>query len=120
MPARRMNGTYRTPQAAHARVLAAQAELSTQAALRAQTQDDCEAEAETEPMRRWPHPIPTSTSTCSACCACGGDAELMETLTQALEKLQYQSQVLTDLLAAVNSLTAAVLCQKSPGGGEEA
>lgn len=111
MPARRINSTYRTPQSARQRVLAAQEELRTET--EAQTQA-----AETEPMRRWPHPIPTrdtaccSACPCSSCCSCT-DGETSAALTQALEKLQYQSQVLTDLLAAVNSLTAAVLCLKA-------
>ena len=114
MPARRMNGTYRTSRSVHQRVLAAREELRAEA--------EVQTEAEAEPMRRWPHPIPTSAACsscpCSSCCPCGG-GETSEILTQALEKLQYQSQVLTDLLAAVNALTAAVLVQKSPGSGEE-
>lgn len=101
-----MTGTYRTLQSAQQRVLAAREEL------RAQT----ETSAESEPMRRWPHTIPmaeTACSACSACCSCA-DEETVTILTQALEKLQYQNQVLTDLLSGVNSLTAAVLCQKAP------
>lgn len=119
MPARRINSTYRTSQSAQQRVLAAREELRAEAEARA-----AEAEAEAEPMRRWPHPIPTrdaaccSACPCPSCCPCA-DGETSAALTQALEKLQYQSQVLTDLLAAVNSLTAAVLCLKTPGGGEE-
>lgn len=113
MPTRRTNSTYRTSQSAQQRVLAAREEL------RAETEAQA---AETEPMRRWPHPIPTST-TCfscsrSSCCPCASE-ETSAALTQALEKLQYQSQVLTDLLAAVNSLTAAVLCKKNPSSGKE-
>lgn len=108
MPARRNISTYRTSQSAQQRVLAAREELRTET--EAQTQA-----AETEPMRRWPHPIPTSaTCPCPSCCPCT-DEETSAALTQALEKLQYQNQVLTDLLAAVNSLTAAVLCLKAGG-----
>lgn len=102
-----MTGTYRTLQTAQQRVLAAREEL------RAQT----ETSAESEPMRRWPHTIPMAeTACCSGCssCACCADEETAAILTQVLEKLQYQNQVLTDLLSAVNSLTAAVLCQKAP------
>lgn len=114
MPARRNNSTYRTSQSAQQRVLAAREELRAEA--------DTQA-AEEEPMRRWPHPIPTS-ATCSSCCPCStccpcADEETSAALTQVLEKLQYQSQVLTDLLAAVNSLTAAVLCLKNPGSGDK-
>ncbi len=108
MPARRMTGTYRTLQSAQQRVLAAREEL------RAQT----ETSAESEPMRRWPHTIPMAETVCPACCSCA-DEETAAILTQALEKLQYQNQVLTDPMAAVNCLTAAVLCQKNPSGGAE-
>lgn len=109
MPARRNNSTYRTSQSAQQRVLLAREELRAEAEAQA---------AETEPMRRWPHPIPTrdaaccSACPCPSCCPCA-DGETSAALTQVLEKLQYQSQVLTDLLAAVNSLTAAVLCLKA-------
>lgn len=106
MPARRNITTYRIPQSARQRVLLAREELRAEAEA---------ASAEAEPMRRWPHPIPTS-----ACPACAprADGETAAALTQALEKLQYQSQVLTDLLGAVNSLTAAALCQKTPRSEE--
>ncbi len=112
MPARRMNSTYRTPQAACRRVLAAREELRTETE---------ERSAEAEPMRRWPHPIPTSgaCSACSSCACCADEGELALSLTQVLEKLQYQNQVLTDLLAAVNSLTATVLCLKGPDSSAE-
>lgn len=115
MPARRNISTYRTSQSPQQRVLAAREEL------RAETEAQA---AEAEPMRRWPHPIPTrdaaccSACPCPSCCPCA-DGETSAALTQVLEKLQYQSQVLTDLLAAVNSLTAAVLCLKNPGSEEE-
>ena len=115
MPARRNITTYRIPQSARQRVLLAREELRAEAEA---------ASAEAEPMRRWPHPIPTrdaaccSACPCPSCCPCA-DGETSAALTQVLEKLQYQSQVLTDLLAAVNSLTAAVLCLKNPGSEEE-
>ena len=35
-------------------------------------------------------------------------------MTQALEQLACQNQLLVDLLGAVNSLTAALLCKKTP------
>lgn len=108
MPTRRNVSTYRTSQSARQRVLAAREELRAEAGTQA---------AEAEPMRRWPHPIPMACDVCSARCACACEDETSPAMTQVLEKLQYQNQVLTDLLAAVNSLTAAVLCRKD-GSGE--
>ena len=101
MPARRKTNTYRPSEveAAHAKVMAAKEELT--------------AAMQDEPMRRWPHPIPTAAA---ASPARWPESETSPTLTQVLEHLQYQNQVLTDLLAAVNSLTAALLCQKGSGG----
>ena len=99
MMAKQNSRTYRsTAAAAHAKVMAAQADLEPQA-----TQEPRE-----EPMRRYPHPIPTA-----ACAACsiGGCCRDGVELTPILEQLQYQSQLLVDILGAVNSLTAAVLCQ---------
>lgn len=100
MPARRKTTTYRPSEveAAHAKVMAAKEELT--------------AAMQDEPMRRWPHPIPTA----AAAPAYREEGETSPAMTQVLEHLQYQNQVLTDLLAAVNSLTAAVLCQKGNGG----
>lgn len=96
--ARRVNRTYRPAAvaAAHARVLSARRELLS---------------AEEEPMHRYPHPIPPAApqAVAAAAPACApGDPAAM---TQALEQLACQSQLLVDLLGAVNSLTAAVLCQ---------
>lgn len=89
MMAKQNSRTYRsTAAAAHAKVLAAQETL----------------ELQEEPMRRYPHPIPTAT-------AAAVRREDAQTATPMLEQLQYQSQLLVDLLGAVNSLTAAVLCQ---------
>ena len=93
--ARRVNRTYR-PAAAHARVLAARQELLS---------------AEEEPMHRYTHTIPPAAPqavvAAAPACAAGDPAAV----TQALEQLACQSQLLVDLLGAVNSLTAAVLCQ---------
>ncbi len=67
-----------------------------------------ETVAETEPMRIWPHPI---------CCGqpepCPQDqGGACPDLGPVLEQLQCQSQLLLDLLGAVNALTAALLCKK--------
>lgn len=64
------------------------------------------AEAE-EPMRIWPHPI---------CCEAPGDRPGEDPcgcpdLSRVAELLQCQNQLLVDLLGAVNSLTAALLCR---------
>lgn len=95
--ARRNNRTYRTAAAAaaHSKVVAAR-----QAML-----------AEEEPMHRYPHPIPRSVSPAAPSPA--APAKLSTpAMTQVLEQLSCQSQLLVDLLGAVNSLTASVLCQK--------
>lgn len=60
-----------------------------------------------EPMRRWPHPIPTP----AALPARSEAPEQTQTAALILEQLSCQSQLMVDLLGAVNSLTAAVLCQ---------
>ena len=81
-------------------------------------QSVCESVAEEaeEPMRIWPHPIcPQACSAEAACpaeCACsiGPDCPCPD-LGQVLEQLQCQNQLLVDLLGAVNSLTAALLCR---------
>ncbi len=64
-----------------------------------------EAAMEDEPMRHWPHPITTPT-------ACGCEAKPSGDLGQVLELLSTQNQLLVDLLGAVNSLTAALLCRE--------
>lgn len=81
---------------------AQQTSALTQAALAAAQ----ELTAEAEPMRRYPHPIPMScdaapvtTEDCSPC------------MNRVLEQLSCQSQLLVDLLGAVNSLTAALLAR---------
>lgn len=91
--ARRMNRTYRPAAvAAHVRALSAQRELLS---------------SQEVPMHRYPHPIPRS-----APGTVPPAPESPAAATQALEQLACQSQLLVDLLGAVNSLTAAVLCQK--------
>jgi hypothetical protein len=62
--------------------------------------------AEEEPIHHYPHPIPTSSLP-----AANLEGESSLSTTQALEQLAYQSQLLVDLLGAVNSLTAAILAQ---------
>ena len=96
--ARRMNRTYRPAAvaAAHSRVMAAKQELLC---------------AEEEPMHRYSHPIPQAAvpaQPAGADCPAAGDPAAVP---QILEQLACQSQLLVDLLGAVNSLTAAVLCQ---------
>lgn len=98
MMARRYSRTYRSAAQAHAKVTAARQELLSTTA--------------EEPMHRYPHPIPQPSPVREAAapaCSCGEDTPAA--MTQALEQLSCQSQLLVDLLGAVNSLTAAVLCQ---------
>lgn len=89
---RRDSRTYQTAQRARAKVLAARQELL----------------AEEEPMHRYPHPIPQAGS---APCALSGEGGDPVWRTQVLEQLSCQSQLLVDLLGAVNALTAALLCK---------
>lgn len=84
---------YRSATAAHSKVMAARQEM---------------AAAEEEPMRHYPHTIPQARS--SGCCP---QPEQSQAMTQVLEQLSCQSQLLVDLLGAVNSLTAALLCEKT-------
>ncbi|MDE6108273.1 MAG: hypothetical protein K2F83_06340 [Oscillospiraceae bacterium] len=60
-----------------------------------------------EPMRRYPHPIPMCADatpvTSDDCTPC---------MNRVLEQLSCQSQLLVDLLGAVNSLTAALLARE--------
>lgn len=68
---------------------------------------------EEEPMRIWPHPVccpsaPTCSSGCSPSCP---DRDAV------LEQLRCQNQLLVDLLASVNSLTAALLYRPGRGDG---
>lgn len=86
--ARTSRGTYQqTAQTAQSRVLAAQQELL----------------AEDVPMHRYTHAIPTATPATTAVAAASQ--------TQILEQLSCQSQLLVDLLGAVNALTAALLAR---------
>ena len=58
------------------------------------------------PMHRYTHPIPI----CECGCGSGaGSCECREELEQLLAAVSCQNQLLVDLLAAVNSLTAALL-----------
>ena len=99
MMAKQNSRTYRSAAAAaHAKVMAAQADLATSAT-------QATVEPQEEPMRRYPHPIPPAACAATSCCR-----DSVE-LTPILEQLQYQSQLLVDILGAVNALTAAVLCQ---------
>ena len=103
--ARRMNRTYRPAAvaAAHSRVMAAKQELLC---------------AEEEPMHRYSHTIPPATSVTETAVPAGPSREELSTpaaMTQVLEQLSCQSQLLVDLLGAVNSLTAALLAQSGRG-----
>lgn len=101
MMARRYSRTYRSAAQAHAKVTAARQELLSAAPAAAE-----------EPMHRYPHPIPQAAPAREAAAparSCGEDSPAA--MTQVLEQLSCQSQLLVDLLGAVNSLTAAVLCQ---------
>lgn len=89
---RRDSHTYRTAARAHSKVLAAQRDLEKE-----------------EPMRRYVFPIPQPEQTPRAPASEGASAAMI----QALEQLTYQNQLLVDLLGAVNSLTAALLCTKT-------
>jgi len=61
---------------------------------------------EEEPMRYWPHPITATPA------ACGCETKPTGDLAQVAELLTAQNQLLVDLLGAVNSLTAALLCRE--------
>ena len=93
--ARPKSRTYQTVQEAQSRVAAARQAL----------------EAEEAPMRRYPHPLPQA--------APRGAVPVFEPAgqvsTQILEQLSCHSQLLVDLLGAVNALTAALLCSQQRG-----
>ena len=91
MMVKRSSRTYRSAAQAHAKVQAAQQ----------------------EPMHRYSHPIPHSSPIPAAVTppAAPLPPDSPAAMTQILEQLSCQSQLLVDLLGAVNSLTAAVLCQ---------
>lgn len=61
------------------------------------------------PMNRYTNPIP-------ACCPnrCEPCRLRQEETDHILTALACQNQILTDLLGAVNGLTAAILCRKEP------
>ena len=100
MNPRQCNRTYQTTAAAaRAKVLAARQALA----------DELETAPEEEPMRRFPHPIAPAAGACRPMPANGDSAST----AQLLEQLCCQSQLLVDLLAAVNSLTAALLAQNN-------
>lgn len=103
--ARRINRTYRPAAvaAAHTRVIAARQEL-----LSAQ---QVPPSPEEEPMHRYSHPIPRAVLQVPSVPAAGATGGDSATATQVLEQLSCQSQLLVDLLGAVNSLTAALLAQ---------
>lgn len=101
MMVKRSDRTYRSAAQAHAKVTAARQEL-----LAASAQAPRE-----EPMHRYSHPIPPSASVPLSTPAAPLSPETPAAMTQILEQLSCQSQLLVDLLGAVNSLTAAVLCQ---------
>lgn len=88
---------------AHAKVIEARRQLE-------QEQEAPPLEPQEEPMHRYIHSIPRPVF--------GGIASSNSShtpgpeLTQILEHLQEQNQLLVDLLGAVNSLTAALLCRR--------
>ncbi len=99
MNPRHQNRTYRSAaSAAHSKVMAARQALTA----------DLETAAEDEPMRRYPHPIVQ--------CECGANCSLLTgdasaAMTQILEQLSCQNQLLMDILTSLNSLTATILAQ---------
>lgn len=102
MMEKRFSRTYRSAAQAHAKVTAARQELLAAAS----------AAPREEPMHRYSHPIPPSAPAPVPAPATPLPADTPAAMTQILEQLSCQSQLLVDLLGAVNSLTAAVLCQK--------
>ncbi len=103
--ARRDAQTYRSVQRSREKVEAARRELEAQRELETQREEERE-----EPIHRYTFAIPQAVP--ASCPAAGGE-EVSQALTRVLEKLQVQNQLLMDLLGAVNSLTAAMLCTKS-------
>ena len=101
MMVKRSDRTYRSAAQAPAKVTAARQEL-----LAASAQASRE-----EPMHRYSHPIPSSAPVGIPTPAVSLSSDSPAAMTQILEQLSCQSQLLVDLLGAVNSLTAAVLCQ---------
>lgn len=107
MMARRSSRTYRSAAQAHAKVVAARQELLSAA----------QAPVREEPMHHYPHPIPMATPAgeAPAALSCSCQEDVPAAMTQILEQLSCQSQLLVDLLGAVNSLTAALLAQNGKG-----
>jgi len=97
MARRDCRDTYRTLAHSQAKVLEARRELE------AQQEEQGRRE---EVIHRYVYPIPRPDPARTE----GGSAEM----TRMLELLQVQNQLLSDLLGAVSSLTAAVLCRKDP------
>ena len=64
-----------------------------------------------EPIRRYPHPIPQSVSPSAAETVPILTGDTSAAMTQILEQLNLQSQLLVDLLSAINALTTATLAQ---------
>lgn len=62
---------------------------------------------EDAPMRRYVFPITGTKRSGGGEPACSAAA-----MTQLLEQISTQNQLLVDLLAAVNGLTSAILCQE--------
>lgn len=95
MPAKRNCRTYRNTVSSRSAEPVLRAELFTE-----------------EPIHHYPHPIPQAVPalpSLEAAPILTGEASAV--LTQTLEQLNLQSQLLVDLLSAVNALTAAVLAQ---------
>jgi len=66
-----------------------------------------------EPMKHYVHPVPHPASSDTPNTRLSAPPALDQNLHQIQEALCYQNQLLLDLLAAVNSLTAAVLNVKN-------
>lgn len=100
MPRRDNQNTYQTALRAQAKIHAARQELGTPRQTPAK-----------EPMRRYSHPIPMP---CTCPCPDREQDRQCRCLTQVLEELQAQSQLLVGLTEAVNGLTAALLASHKP------
>lgn len=102
MPVNRNRSTSRAQQLSSAQV---QAQAATLTALAAADLAAADLAAEEEPMRRYPHPIPMCAATAQS------QEDCSPYMNRVLEQLSCQSQLLVDLLGAVNSLTAALLAR---------
>lgn len=103
MPRQDTRSTYQAALQAQAKVHAARQELNTVRQVPAE-----------EPMHRYSHPIPLP---CACPCQDREQDRQCRCLTQVLEELQTQSQLLVGLTEAVNRLTAALLASR--GGPSE-